>query len=85
MVLSRNGMPFDIATNLLESIISKFIPIEYYDAPLIAQVKNENKSLGLSLGDSTCIALGNKLSLNIVTADKAWSDVKCESKIIFIR
>lgn len=85
MVLNRNGMPIDVAQNLLESIISKFIPTEYHDASLIAQTKNANKALGLSLGGSTCIALGNKLELQIITADKAWSEIKSQSNIICIR
>ena len=85
IVLNKNGMPFDIAQNLLESIISKFIPLEYNDAKIIAEVKNSNKDLGLSLGDSTCIAIGNKLDLQIITADKAWLQVQSKSKIICIR
>ncbi len=85
IVLNKNGMPFDIAQNLLESIISKFIPLEYNDAKIIAQIKNSNKDIGLSLGDSTCIAIGNKLDLQIITADKAWLQVQSKSKIICIR
>lgn len=85
MILNKNGMPIDVAQNLLESIISKFIPTEYHDTPLIAQVKNENIPLELSLGDSTCIALGSKLGVNIITADKTWSEVRCKSKITCIR
>ncbi len=85
IVLNKNGMPFDIAQNLLESIISKFIPLEYNDAKIIAQIKNTNKDISLSLGDSTCIAIGNKLDLQIITADKAWLQVQSKSKIICIR
>lgn len=85
IVLNRNGMPIEVAQNLLESIITKFIPTEYNDTQLIARVESENTEIGLSLGDSTCIALGNKLNLQIITADKAWSKAKSKSNIICIR
>lgn len=85
IVLTRNGMPEDIAKNLLESIISKFIPCEYHDADLITKIKNSNPKLGLSLADCTCISLGNKLGLQIITADKEWQQVASKSEIICIR
>ena len=85
IVLNRNGMPMDVAQNLLESIISKFIPTEYNNILLIAEIKNSNVDIELSLGDCTCIALGNKLGLQIVTADKVWLKVKCKSNIRCIR
>lgn len=85
IVLTRNGMPENVAQNLLESIISKFLPCEYHDAELIAKVKNANSTLGLSLADCTCISLGNKLGLQIITADKEWTQVESKSKIICIR
>ncbi|NRA73937.1 MAG: PIN domain-containing protein [Rickettsiales bacterium] len=85
IVLNRNGMPINVAQSLLESIISKFLPSEYHDMELIAKIKNDHKSLGLSLGDSVCIALGNKLDLQIVTADRTWQKVQSKSKIICIR
>lgn len=85
IVLNRNGMPMEVAQNLLESIVSKFLPVEYHDMTLVAKIKNDHKNLGLSLGDSICIALGNKLDLQIITADKIWSEVKSKSQIICIR
>ena len=85
IVLNRNGMPIDVAQDLLESIISKFLPCEYHDMELIAKIKNDHRKLGLSLGDSVCIALGNKLDLQIVTADRTWKKVESKSQIICIR
>ena len=84
-VLTRNGMPLDVAKNLLESIISKFIPCEYNDVVLITQIKNENKNLGISLGDSVCIALVAKLGLKVITTDKAWTNIKSTAEVICLR
>lgn len=85
IVLNRNGMPMDVAKNLLESIINKFIPTEYNDTSLIADIKNSNLDIGLSFADCACISLGDKLGLQIVTADRVWTNAKCKSNIICIR
>jgi PIN domain nuclease of toxin-antitoxin system len=84
-VLTRNGMPLDVAKNLLESIISKFIPCEYNDVVLITQIKNENKNVEISLGDGICIALGAKLGLKVITTDKAWINIKSTAEVICLR
>lgn len=43
------------------------------------------KSLGLSLGDRACLALGLHLSAEVYTADKAWRKLKLPIKIRVIR
>lgn len=85
IVLTRNGMPLDVAKNLLESLIGKFLPCEYHDAEFISQTKKDNSHLGLSLGDCVCLALGKKLNLQIVTADREWTKAVGSSKIICLR
>jgi len=83
-ILNKNGMPIKVAQNLLESIISKFIPCEYNDVALIAETQKDNAHLNLSLGDVICISLGNKLGLKIITTNKTWINVKSNSEIICI-
>ncbi|RFC61788.1 PIN domain-containing protein [Fulvimarina endophytica] len=39
------------------------------------------KPYGLSHGDRACLALGQKLSVPVVTADKAWSKVAADLEL----
>ena len=55
------------------------------DAVLLAKLRTETKSLGLSLGDRACLALGVQLKLPVITADKAWSKLHPGIKIKSIR
>ncbi|CAL7961915.1 putative PIN domain nuclease [Alphaproteobacteria bacterium] len=85
IVLNRNGMPIEIAKSLLESLISKFVICEFDNSNNITNIKNSNKNLGLSIADCFCLALGQKLELPIVTADKIWAEAKITSEVICIR
>lgn len=41
--------------------------------------------LGLSLGDRLCLALGVRLELPVVTADRLWADLDLTIEVILIR
>ena len=45
----------------------------------------QTRSLGLSLGDRACLALGIALNAPIYTADKAWKTLKLKVSIHVIR
>ena len=85
VVLNRNGMPVEIAKSLLESLINKFVICEFDDSTDVTNIKNANKNLGLSMADCFCLALGQKLKLPVLTADKIWAKAKTSSEIICIR
>lgn len=42
------------------------------DAVESAALYPEGRALGLSLGDRACLALGRRLNLPVLTADRAW-------------
>ncbi len=42
------------------------------DAECAARLWPETRKLGLSLGDRACLALGLRLQLPVLTADRAW-------------
>lgn len=46
---------------------------------------SETRSLGLSLGDRACLALGISLSAPVYTADKVWKKLKLPIPIHVIR
>ncbi|WP_127585680.1 type II toxin-antitoxin system VapC family toxin [Paenibacillus koleovorans] len=45
------------------------------DALIAADLRQHTRSYGLSLGDRACLALGIRLQLPVVTADRAWADL----------
>jgi PIN domain nuclease of toxin-antitoxin system len=51
----------------------EILPLTEEDALLIAQLRPLTKSAGLSLGDRSCLALGKRLGLPVLTADRSWT------------
>lgn len=49
------------------------IPLTDADARLIARLRPATRVYGLSLGDRACIALGLRLGLPVLTADRTWA------------
>jgi PIN domain nuclease of toxin-antitoxin system len=45
----------------------------------------QTRSIGLSLGDRACLALGISLKASIYTADRAWKNLKVGVRIHIIR
>ena len=59
---------------LLENSL-EIIACNEEDAITIAKFRPLTKSAGLSLGDRACLALGKRLNLPVLTADKVWSSL----------
>jgi len=55
------------------------------DAIVIAKFRPLTKSAGLSLGDRACLALGKRLNLAVLTADKVWSSLSLGITINLVR
>lgn len=53
-----------------------------YQAGLL---RSQTKALGLSLGDRACLALGERLNLPILTADRTWTRLRVGVEIQLIR
>jgi ribonuclease VapC len=49
-------------------------PFTESDARASAGLYPQTQTLGLSLGDRACLALGMRLSLPVLTTDRAWTD-----------
>jgi ribonuclease VapC len=60
-------------------------PLTEIDAVRMAELRTETRDAGLSLGDRACLALGLRLGLPIVTADRAWEGLGLEVEIRPIR
>ena len=64
----------DIAANLAALGLS-VIPFTEVDARGSAVIYPRTRRLGLSLGDRACLALGARLSLPVLSADRSWKGI----------
>jgi PIN domain nuclease of toxin-antitoxin system len=69
---------------LLENSL-EIIACNEEDAITIAKLRGLTKSAGLSLGDRACLALGKRLNLPVLTADKVWNNLSLGITINLIR
>jgi PIN domain nuclease of toxin-antitoxin system len=65
--------------------ILRIIDCNEEDAITIALLRALTKSAGLSLGDRACLALGKRLNIPVLTADKIWSSLSVGVAITVIR
>jgi ribonuclease VapC len=71
-VLIRAGLPPEQARSLIEPLP---VTIHAADLPLAltaAQLERKTKQFGLSLGDRFCLALAERESQAVLTADRTW-------------
>jgi ribonuclease VapC len=63
----------------------EIVALTQADSLAIAQLRPLTKSIGLSLGDRACIALGKRLGLPVLTADRVWTSLSLNTEIRLIR
>jgi ribonuclease VapC len=63
------------------------VPFTLEDSFEVAALRVAAKSLGLSLGDRVCLALGKKLGVPVLTADQSWKrlEPKLKTTVTLIR
>ena len=55
------------------------------DALQVGLWRRATRHRGLSLGDRACLALGKRLGLPVLTADRAWADLDLGVEVVLIR
>lgn len=55
------------------------------DASMVARLRPLTRAAGLSLGDRYCLALGRRLGLPVLTADRAWAALEDDHRVVLIR
>jgi ribonuclease VapC len=79
-VAERGADPGEVARDLeLKGILGGLLEVEAVtaqDAITIAQMRPATKEHGLGLGDRICLALGRRLDLPVLTADRAWVELE---------
>lgn len=69
----------------MEALGLDIIPFTADDAEIAADLWKRTRRRGLSLGDRSCLALGIRLGLPVITADKAWKGLGAGVDIHVIR
>lgn len=83
--LGKDLDEFALACRALIGSGITIVAFDHEDALLAAKLRTQTKKLGLSLGDRACLALGRKLQLPVMTADRLWKQLKIGLKILVIR
>jgi len=65
--------------------IGEAVPFDLEHAKVVGDLVRQTRTLGLSLGDRACLALGLARKVPIYTADKSWKNLKIGVRIHVIR
>jgi PIN domain nuclease of toxin-antitoxin system len=60
-------------------------PFSTTDAEVAASLYQPSAQLGLSLADRACLALGKRLEVPVMTADRVWAQLLIGVEIVLIR
>jgi ribonuclease VapC len=83
--LVGRGLSPDDAWEAALGPIREAVPFTAEHARLVGGLVAQTRSLGLSLGDRACLALGLALKAPVYTADKSWKKLKLSARIHVIR
>lgn len=76
---------FDTAKAALRGLQLSVIAFDEQQAEIAAGLRPVTRSLGLSLGDRCCLALGIVEELPVMTTDREWAKLQLSIKINVIR
>ena len=62
-----------------------FVDVDVGLARASARLREQTRNAGLSLGDRICLALGERLDLPLLTADRAWAGLGAALEVHVIR
>lgn len=79
------GLSIDDALQVLRALGIEHAAHDREDAIRSARLRAETSTLGLSLGDRSCLALGARLGAVVLTADRAWAKLHLDLDIRLIR
>lgn len=79
------GLAASEANQTVELLGMPIVPFDAELALTTAELRTDTRSLGLSLGDRSCIALARNHGATAVTAERLWSKLKLAVTIEVIR
>ena len=83
--LVREGVDPHEAWEDVMGIVEECAPFTAEQARIAGSLAARTRSLGLSLGDRACLALGLALKAPVYTTDRAWKSLKLGVRIHVIR
>jgi ribonuclease VapC len=83
--LVARGIAPEDAWEAAQSGIREAIDFTAAHARITGNLVTQTRSLGLSLGDRACLALGLALNAPVYTADQSWRNLKLGIRIHVIR
>ena len=88
--MAERGDLVDISVPRVRTAVARagtltIVPFDEDHALETARLRMRTKSLGLSLGDRACLALGRLHRLPVLTTDRAWRSLHLSIKIEVIR
>lgn len=69
----------------LAALPLEFVDFNFARAAFAAQLRNDTRPFGLSLGDRACLALGMERRCSVLTADRSWAKLDIGVPIVLIR
>ena len=83
--LVGSGIGAEDAWEAVIAPVPEILEFDREQAKIAGSLVPQTRSLGLSLGDRACLALGIALKAPVYTADRAWRDLRLEVSIHVIR
>lgn len=83
--LVSSGWPSSVAWADATGSVREVIPFTAEHAQAAGSMVAQTRTLGLSLGDRACLALGLTLRAPVYTADRSWKALKLGIRIHSIR
>ncbi len=73
------------AKAVLQALQLRVVPFDEQQAEIAATLRPATRSLGLSLGDRCCLALGMTEQVSVLTTDRGWANLQLGIDIQVIR
>jgi PIN domain nuclease of toxin-antitoxin system len=84
-LMTRGGISRQSAIEIAFGAVKGVAAFNDGQARLAAELLDQTRALGLSLGDRACLALGLQRQLPVLTADKVWKSLRLGVEIRVIR
>jgi len=79
------GMPEKAIHQALQPLGIEIVPFDEEQAYQAGLLRTSTQDFGVSLGDRACLSLAKKLSIDALTADRAWTELSIGTTIKVIR
>jgi ribonuclease VapC len=83
--LMTEGFDRSDAWDAVVGSVQTIVPFDADQAEITGSLAPPTRSLGLSLGDRACLALGRILQLPVYTADRSWGKLRMDVDVRLIR